>query len=216
MKAKSYLIVFIIVLFTSPLFSQSNVISGKVLFIDKGVKGVSVEIPLSNKKVFTDNAGNFNIGVSTMPVKANVKYKRIEKEVLLSSKSSIEIILVPKEKKFFRMINYNPDLYKCELFLKEYPDGVYTPKVVELKEEIIFVEAYDYAVETFNVEKLEAYLLKYPEGKYISKAKKMIEITLWQLACKENTIESYKRYLIKYPNGIAAKLAKQKLAKLNN
>lgn len=216
MRAKSYLVSLLFVLFTSTLFAQSNSISGKVLFIDKGVKGATIELSGNSKNVTTDKEGKFTVDINRLPLKIKVRYKRIVKEVLINDKSFVNINLVPKEKKLYRLINEKPDIFRCELFLKEYPNGVYSSKILELKEELTFVNAYDNAVESFNVDKLEEYLLKYPEGKFLDKAKKMIEITIWQIACKENTIDAYREYLNKYPNGIAAKLAKGKVAKLEN
>ena len=215
MRAKCYLILLLFVFFSSSLFSQSSIISGKVLFIDEGVKGAAIELSDSGKKVYTDKKGEFSIEIVMLPAKIKVRYKRIGKEVFVDKQSFIIITLVPKEKKLFKLIKENPDLSKCNIFLKEYPNGKYSSQIMEIKEKLIFVEAYDFAVEYFAVEKLEEYILKYPDGIFLWKARNMIEITLWQLACRDNTIDGFNKYLKKYPNGIAAKLAKEKIAELN-
>ncbi|MDX2067328.1 MAG: TIR domain-containing protein [Haliscomenobacter sp.] len=68
----------------------------------------------------------------------------------------------------------------------------------------------------------EAYMNKFPEGKYFNEAKKKIETIkirileneTWQVTLSQGTIDAYSLYLTRFPNGEFAKLASQYLTKI--
>ena len=47
----------------------------------------------------------------------------------------------------------------------------------------------------------QAYINKYPKGKYISEAKSLKDDSFWKETKKENSFEAYKEYLSLYPKG---------------
>lgn len=205
-------ILVILIIFSAYTFAQK--ISGVVYFVDEPVKNAKVINDDNGEKVKTDVNGYFEINAKSDAL-LNVSYKGTEATAKLNGVDFYtDIVLLPGEKKFIKLIEKDPSIKKCELYLAAYPEGAKKNFVTVALEKQIFISAYDEAVADFKLDKLQMYLEKYPEGKYASKAERTIDIVSWQKAKSQDTIEAYNAYLEEFPNGEAVSLAKQKMAML--
>ena len=85
-----------------------------------------------------------------------------------------------------------------------------------INEKDYFVKAHAMAANSFNDSLLKQYMKIYPDGEYVEKAGKTIDVCAWQNAHFKNSIESYEQYLKQFPEGKAASLAKAKLLALKD
>ncbi len=203
---------FVILSYTS--FTQNN-FSGVVSGIDGPVKGAKVSIIETNTSVATDAEGKFIMesNLETIHIKATFK-KMTHLCSLDQNQKSIQINLVPDDKKLYKIITERNEIRLCDIYIDHYPQGQFIDLVNQTKEKLFFIEAYNIAASQFTDTALRNYLLLYPSGTYKDKALDAIEIAAWQKAKYENTIKSYQEYLNQYPTGKAASLAKEKMAGL--
>lgn len=194
--------------------SLAQKVSGVVYFVDEPVKNAKVINEETGQKVVTDENGYFALDAE-LDAHLSVKYKSSNKETILNGMDSyVDIVLIPSEKSFYKLIKAQPSLKKCELFIANNSNSKYVAEVAKLLEEQTYISAYDMAVESYSLKGLENYLSKYPQGEFVAKASKTIDIISWQKAKSQNTMEAYNAYLLKFPNGEAVSLAKNKVAML--
>jgi len=201
----------LLIIFSAYTFAQK--VSGVVYFVDEPVKNAKV-INANGDQVKTDVNGYFEIN-ATPDAALNVIYKGVKETAQLDGVDLYtDIVLVPSEKKFKKLIDNSPSVKRCELYLANYPSGRNVEEVKATLEEEIFIAAYDNAVNDFNLDGLKSYLTSYPEGQFAAKAEKTVDIVSWQKAKSQDTMEAYNAYLEQFPNGEAVSLAKSRMAML--
>ncbi|MEN8138530.1 MAG: hypothetical protein ABFR62_08855 [Bacteroidota bacterium] len=124
-----------------------------------------------------------------------------------------EYFLSIGETESFEYVNRSKEIKHCELYLETFLESKYKDDVTKIYDKAFYIEAYDVATTKFEVDSLQLYLQKFPNGKYQRKAEMAVDIISWQKAKAENTPESIKAYLEKFPNGRAAKIAQKELEK---
>jgi hypothetical protein len=197
------------------VYTYSQQLSGIVYLVDKPVKGAIVNSVETGNSIKTDANGYFSLEV---PVNTSieVKYKGLNTTILNEGLDAYtDVILVPSEKQFSRMIERSPSINACQLFLSAYPQSARSVDVSQKLEELIYIKAYDEAVAQYNLSGLRNYIEKYPDGQFAHNAAKTVDIVTWQRAKSEDTLEAYNAYLLEFPNGEAVGLARQKVAMLD-
>lgn len=186
-------------------------IKGVVTLTDEPVKGA--DIVVDNEVIATTNsAGEFVINEKVSEVSVN--YKKHSTQYSFETLGYANIVLVPSEEKMLKMMDKNPSLEKCNIFLKNFPESAAIAKVNQQKEELTFIKAYDKAVTEYEVAGLDAYLKAYPNGAFAGKAIQTMEVISWQYARLQDTPESYNEFLARYPESKAAKEASDRMANL--
>ena len=209
---KLTLILGISILYVATTLAQK--VSGVVYFVDEPVKNAKVVNTDNGQKVVTDENGYFAIDAE-LDANLSVKFKRTSLLATLNGLDAyVDLVLIPSEKSFYKLIKTHPSAKKCELFVANNPNSKYVSEVSSILEEQVFISAYDNAVANYSLNGLENYLASYPDGKYAAKANKTIDIVSWQKAKSQDTMEAYNGYLEKFPNGEAVSLAKNKVAML--
>lgn len=195
-------------------YTYSQQLSGIVYLVDEPVKGAVINAEQTGMSVKSDDNGYFSLEVP-VNTSINVKYKGLNKSVLNKGLDAyVDVVLVPSEKRFSRMIELTPSIESCRLFLTSYPESSKNKFVADKLEELIYIKAYDEAVAQYNLTGLRNYLEKYPEGQFAQNAAKTVDIVSWQMAKTEDTLEAYNAYLQEFPDGEAVQLARQKVAML--
>ncbi|MFB6320722.1 hypothetical protein [Saccharicrinis sp. FJH54] len=203
----------LLLIFSAYSFAQK--VSGVVYFVDEPVKNAKVENTVNGELVKTDVNGYFEITAAPDAL-LSIKYKGVSQHTQLDGVDVYkDIVLIPSEKKFKKLIDNSPSVKKCELYLANYPEGKNAVLVKDVLEKEVFISAYDNAVGNFNLEGLNAYLSSYPNGRFAAKASKTIDIVSWQKAKSQDTMEAYNTYLEQFPNGEAVSLAKSRMAMLD-
>ncbi len=211
MKSLKYILSGLALLVT--IAASARQFEGIVYLADEPVKGAKVLDEAQNVLATSDKEGK--ISFDTNEKNGVVIYKDVTMDVVFKAKEVSAITLIPAEEALLEMIQENPSVKKCEIFLANYDKSKALKKVMNKKEEMIFSEAYLAAVKEYDVTKLESYLNMYDSAKYEVKAEKTIEIISWQMARLNNTIDSYQDYLAKFPDSEAAKEAAQRLAEVD-
>ncbi|MFC0878231.1 hypothetical protein ACE01N_16670 [Saccharicrinis sp. FJH2] len=208
---KFQLVLGLLIIFSAYTFAQK--VSGVVYFVDEPVKSAKV-INANGDQVKTDVNGYFEINAAPDAV-LNIVYKGVKRAAQLDGVDLYtDIVLVPSEKKFKKLIDNSPSVKRCELYLANYPDSKNSEEVKATLEKELFIVAYDNAVNDFNLRGLKSYLETYPEGQFAAKAEKTVDIVSWQKAKSQDTMEAYNAYLEQFPNGEAVSLAKSRMAML--
>lgn len=199
-------------IFSAYTFAQK--VSGVVYFVDQPVKNAKVVNSINGELIKTDINGYFEINASP-DATLSINYKGVKETAQLNGVDLYtDIVLIPSEKKFKKIIDESPSVRKCELYLVNYPKGKNVDAVKNILEKEIYISAYDKAVGNFNLEELKTYLASYPEGQFTAKAEKTIDIVSWQKAKSQDTMEAYNAYLEEFPHGEAISLAKSRMAML--
>ncbi len=190
---------------------NAQTIKGVVKLADEPVKGAEL---VADQQVVakTNAAGEFSLDREIQSVQVN--YKKMSKDFTFAALGYAEIVLLPTEEKLLKMIEKNPSLEKCTLFLANYPGSEALSKVKSKQEELTFISAYEKAVTEYEVAGLDAYVAAYPDGAYAHKAIQTMEVISWQYARLQDTPESYNDFLARYPDSKAAKEASDRMANL--
>lgn len=203
-------------LFIFSAYTLAQKVSGVVYYVDKPVKNAKIVNSSTGEKVKTDMNGYFEIK-GTHDAAITVKYKGIDTDTQYNGVDVYtDVVLIPSETKFYKLIEKSPSIEKCQLYLSNYSEGEHLDLVKATLEKQLFIAAYDHAVADFTLGGLKRYLKKYPKGKFAFKAAKTIDIVSWQKAKSEDTMEAYNNYLKDFPEGEAVSLAKQRMAMLND
>lgn len=214
MKTLNHILVPALLLVTYSSIAQ-NKLSGKVIGIDGPIEGVKITCIETGTKVATNQSGEFLMESKLEDIQLLATFKKMTKTVKLANCTTPLVIqLIPDEKKLYKTLLERNELRLCDIYMDNYPEGIYIKEVSKQKEKLYFIEAYNLAASQFSDTALRNYLKQYPEGTYKEKANDAIEIAAWQKAKYENTAQSYQDYLQQYPNGKASNLAKEKLATL--
>lgn len=208
MKASKYIFTFILLILVVNVNAQN--VKGIVLLADEPIKGAVIS-ENNTELAKTNTNGEFEINESVS--KVIVTYKNLEKAYTFESLGLSTVVLVPAEKQFLKMMEKNPSIDKCSIFIENYPQSESLQKVVMQKEELTFIAAYEKAVTTYDVTELDVYLATYPEGTYSAKATQTMEVISWQHARLQDTPQSYNEFLAKYPESKAAKEAVARIEK---
>ncbi len=118
------------------------------------------------------------------------------------------------DKKSYKLVQKEQGVEICETFLQAFPESKYRKKVYAIYDMRYYIEAYDVATKTFDLDKLESYLEEFTIGEYRVKAEEAIDIISFQKAKSENTIEAYEDYLKKFPEGRASAMAQKAIVTL--
>lgn len=118
------------------------------------------------------------------------------------------------DKKSYKLVVKEKSVDYCETFLEAFPKSKYRKKIKVLYDQLFYIEAYDEATKTFELDLLDAYLNDFPNGAYRDKAEEALDIISWQKAKSTNTLPSYEAYITRFTNGRAVPLAKKELVKL--
>lgn len=209
MKATKYIFSFILLALMISVNAQS--VKGVVLLADETVKGAVLSDHNNNELAKTNSKGEFTLNASIS--EAVITYKNLKQEQTFETLGFTNVVLIPTEKQFLKMMAKNPSVEKCTLFMENYPQSASLEHVVKQKEELTFIAAYDKAVTTYDVNGLDAYLDAYPNGVYSDKATQTMEVISWQYARLQDTPQSYNDFLAKYPE---SKAAKEAVARIDN
>lgn len=209
MKTIKYIVIVAFLGVVMGINAQS--VKGVVMLADEPIKGAEL---ISNNEVVakTNSAGEFVINHEVSSVMVN--YKKLSNAYTFKQHGFAQIVLVPSEEKMLKMMDKNPSLEKCNIFLKNYPESAQVAQVKQQQEELTFINAYDKAVTEYDVEGLDAYIVAYPNGKFVAKAVQTMEVISWQYARLQDTPESYNEFLARYPESKAAKEASDRMANL--
>ena len=105
-----------------------------------------------------------------------------------------------------------------EKYIKEYPDGKYTPQAKEHLSALYEERDWRYAEYYKSIKRYEQFVQKHPSSKYIPQAeqalKKLYEDRDWSSTLKLNTISAYKNFIAKYANSQYTQTAQLKLTEL--
>ncbi len=211
MKNLKYILTVFVVMIAFSAFAKQY--QGTVLLADEPIKGAKILDKAENVLATTDKEGNFSFESDAK--EGMVQYKDLSIDLAFKAKNLNKVTLVPAEADLLEMIQENPTLEKCEIFLANYEASAQLKKVMKKKEEAIFSSAYLTAVKQYDVTKLESYLQLYDTAKFQTKAEKTIEVVAWQMARLNNSVDSYQDYLAKYPDSEAAKEAAERLAEVD-
>jgi len=196
-------------------FAQSFKISGAIYGIDGAISGAQVHVIDTKISTISDSNGAYTIEIPEGKTHLHYQYKKMEvNKNVIPQQQQENIILVPNEKKLYKIITKREQLRLCDIYLDYYPNGKNIEEVKVLKQKYFFIEAYNIAASQFSDTALRNYLKLYPNGSFKQKAIDAIEIASWQKARYNNTVDAYELYLKAYPNGKASQIAKDKLAEL--
>lgn len=115
------------------------------------------------------------------------------------------------EAKSYRFVKKNSSVYACEAFIETFTDSKYSDKINEIYDRQFYIKAYDTATRDFDVAVLKQYVIKFPQGEYLAKAKEAIDVISWQNVKSDNTKQAYERYIKEFPKGKAVQMAKKAL-----
>ncbi len=212
---KKIILAILIISFTLITNAQTRTIKGKVNGIDGAIAGAAVLSNQSKERTTSNQHGEFTIEVSAQDTHLEFKFKKMYASLLISeNQNKMEVTLIPADKKLYKKVIETEEIILCDIYLSNYPKGIFLNEVKALKEKLFFIEAYNIAASQFSDTALRNYIKLYPNGDFKQKAEDAIEIAAWQKARYNNTAESYQNYLNQYPNGKAANMAKEKMAQL--
>ncbi len=205
--------ILVLSLFSISAFAQNKMINGVVYGIDGILEGAKISVVGEKISTITDANGKYKLDWSNNKTYISCAYKKMEKTIQIDENlQKVDFVLVPSEKDLFKEVNERKEIRLCDIYVDNYPDGKNIDEVNKLKEQYLFIEAYNIAASQFSDTALRNYLKLYPNGAFKQKAFDAIEIAAWQKARYENTVDAYQEYLNNYPTGKAASMAKEKMA----
>ncbi|RMG20563.1 MAG: hypothetical protein D6730_19705 [Bacteroidetes bacterium] len=105
--------------------------------------------------------------------------------------------LILKDYLYYKKVLRDQDIESCERYLHSFPDGLYSKKVLTLKDDYEFEQA----KESGTAEAYDAYIRKYePDGRHLEEAKKKAEYLHFQALTKRANLKEILTLLKRFPD----------------